>query len=151
VGGTGGGVTITIEYKDYGVKLDFKPVILDDHRLRLTLSPSVSDIDPAHSVLISGFDIPGFITRSETTTTDMLSGDTLSIGGLLQTTNTKVVNRLPILGDLPILGPLFRSTDYQSGQTELIILVTPEIVDTTSRMHTTAEEGTPAATGTEGH
>jgi Flp pilus assembly secretin CpaC len=152
VGGTGGGgVTITIEYKDYGVKLDFKPVVLDDKRLRLTLSPEVSDIDPAHSVLISGFDIPGFITRSETTTTDMLSGDTLSIGGLLQTTNTKVINRLPILGDLPILGPLFRSSDYQTGQTELVILVTPEIMDTTARMHTTAEGGTAAATGTEAH
>jgi|LSQX01.1.fsa_nt_gb Flp pilus assembly secretin CpaC len=146
-----GGMTITIEYKQFGVLLKVKPVVLDDQRVRLMVAPEVSDIDRTKSVTIAGFNLPGFVTRRESTTTDMLSGDTLAIGGLLQTTTSTVINKIPILGDIPILGALFRSKEYIEGKTELVILVTPEILDTTARMHTTAAGGAEATPGTEGH
>ena len=144
-------MTITIEYKQFGVLLKVKPVVLDDQRVRLMVAPEVSDIDRTKSVTIAGFNLPGFVTRRESTTTDMLSGDTLAIGGLLQTTTSTVINKIPILGDIPILGALFRSKEYNEGKTELVILVTPEILDTTARMHTTAAGGAEATPGTEGH
>jgi len=146
-----GGITITIEYKQFGVLLKVKPVVLDDQRVRLMVAPEVSDIDRSTSVAIAGFNIPGFVTRRESTTTDMLSGDTLAIGGLLQTTSSTIIKKVPILGDIPILGALFRSKEYLEGKTELVILVTPEILNTTERMHTTAAGGAGVAPGTEGH
>ena len=149
--GTGGGLTITITYKQFGVLLRFKPVIINDRIVRLTMAPEVSDIDKSTSVTVSGFSIPGFVTRRETTTTDMLSGDTLAVGGLLQNTTTTVVNKIPILGDIPILGQFFRNKEFTQGKTELVILVTPEIISTTDRMHVTAAGGAGPVTGTEGH
>lgn len=127
-----GGLTVTISYKQYGVLLTVKPQIMENNMIRLMIQPEVSSIDKSNSVSISGFNIPGFVTRRERTVTDIRSGDTLGIGGLLQTTGTDVINKVPLLGDLPILGALFRNKEYQEGKTELVILVTPEIMDTSS-------------------
>ncbi len=125
---SGGATAITIEYKPFGVKLDVKPEIVGENRINLLVTPEVSDIDPSVSVVVAGLSIPGFRTRRESTTTEMISGDTLAIGGLIQSTVSKVINKVPVLGDIPILGQLFRSKEFQTGESELVIFVTPEIV-----------------------
>jgi pilus assembly protein CpaC len=122
------GVSITIEYKPFGVLLSVKPEVQPNGKIRLTVSPEVSAIDEAQEVTIAGLGVPGFNKRAATTTVDIADGGTLAIGGLIQAEEAHVVNKLPILGDLPIIGQLFRSEDFTNGDTELIILVTPQIV-----------------------
>jgi pilus assembly protein CpaC len=127
-GGTGGAV-ITIQYENYGILLHFTPVVLGDGRIRLKIDPEVSDLDYAHGVTIGGFVVPGFTTRTVDTTVELADGQTFSIAGLLNNQVSATTNSIPGLGDLPVLGALFRSVQYQRNQTELVVMVTPRLVE----------------------
>jgi Flp pilus assembly secretin CpaC len=129
-GGTGA-AAITVEYKDFGVSLKVKPTVLEgaggQPEINLALSPEVSSIDPASSVTISGISIPGFRTRRAETNVDVTPGSTLVIGGLIQRDVARITRKIPFLGDIPVLGHLFRSKEFSEGKTDLVIMVTPEI------------------------
>jgi pilus assembly protein CpaC len=128
-GGQAGGNAITIEYKEFGVRLDFRPVVLGDNRIRLHVAPEVSSLSDTGAVELQGFRIPAVVTRRAETTVELKSGETFAMAGLLQQTNEGRNTRVPGLGDLPILGALFRSTRYQRGETELVVLVTASLVE----------------------
>ncbi len=127
--GTGASTSITIEYKEYGVQLMFKPVVLGDNRIRLYAMPEVSQLTSVGSIRIGDFEVPALTTRRAETTIELKSGQSFAIAGLLQDNVTATNARLPGLGDLPVLGPLFRSVKYQHGETELIVLVTVNLVE----------------------
>lgn len=120
-----GGTTITIEYKEFGVRLKFVPIILGDGRIRLKVAPEVSDLDYANGVELSGFAIPAVTVRSLNTTVEMAEGQTLALGGLLNERVSATRTSTPGLGNLPIIGTLFRSVRYERNETELLVLVTP--------------------------
>jgi len=128
-GGTGsGGTAITIEYREFGVKLNFVPVVLGDGRIRLKVSPEVSDLDFTTAVRFNGFVVPGLTSRKVNTTVELAEGQTFAIAGLLNSQITANTDVTPGLGDIPILGALFRSVRYQRKETELVVLVTPRLV-----------------------
>ena len=120
---TGGAV-----FKDYGVTLRFSPVVLSEGRILLHLATEVTEIDTQTAATVFGTLVPGFLTRKNETTVEIPSGGSIASAGLLQTTSRQVINGLPVLLDLPVLGALFRSRDYQRQETELMIIVTPYIV-----------------------
>ena len=128
-GGAGGSNSVTIQYKEYGVRVTFRPVVLGDGTIRLYAAPEVSTLSDIGSVDISGFKVPALITRKAETTLELNSGQTFAMAGLLQNTTEAVNSRIPGLGDLPILGPLFRSVRYQKKETELVVLVTATLVE----------------------
>ena len=119
---------VTIEYKQYGVGLAFTPVVLADGRISMRVRPEVSEISSAGSVTLNGFVVPALTTRRAETTVELGSGQSFMLAGLLQNRNNNSVQKAPFLGDLPILGALFRSTSYQRNETELVIIVTPYLV-----------------------
>jgi pilus assembly protein CpaC len=123
-----GGSTITIEFKEFGVALAFTPTVLDDDLINVIVSPEVSRIDPTNSVRIQGFEIPGLTTRRATTTVELRDGQSFAIAGLIQSDFQDTVRQFPVLGDVPVLGALLRSSDFQNAQTELVIIVTPHLV-----------------------
>jgi pilus assembly protein CpaC len=125
----GGGSSITIEYKDYGVKLKFTPVVLGNGTIRLKVQPEVSELDYSNAVQFNGYVAPGLTTRTVVTTVEMGEGQTFAIAGLLNNSVNAASNVTPILGDLPIIGTLFRSMSYQRNETELVVLVTPRLVN----------------------
>ncbi len=118
----------TVEFKQYGVSLAFTPVVLGDGRINMRVRPEVSQLSASGSVQISGISIPALTTRRTETTVELGSGQSFAIGGLLQNSVNDTVNKVPGLGDLPVLGPLFRSTQFQHNESELIIIVTPYLV-----------------------
>lgn len=124
----GEGESDTVEFKEFGVLLEFTPVVIDEDIIQLTLNMEVSAIDTA--VQIQGF--PGLTTRRAVTVVEMRDGQSMAIAGLLQDDFTDSVAQTPWLGDVPILGALFRSTDFSRRQSELVIIVTPHIVAPTS-------------------
>ncbi len=126
-GGSSAGA-ITIEYKEFGVNLEFTPLVLPDQRIRLTVAPEISARDETRGLTTASGFVPAITTRRVQTTVELEGGSTIAIAGLLQDEVRGVSSQIPGLGDLPILGPLFRSVDYQRQRTELVILVTPEIV-----------------------
>jgi len=127
--GGGGGGTISVEWKAYGVILKVEPTILEGgEKINLTISPEVSSLDYSNSVTISGFVLPAMRQRKATTVVTMDNGGTLVLGGLIQHDEAKALSKLPILGDLPVIGALFRRRQFTSGESELVILVTPQIV-----------------------
>ncbi len=127
--GSGGSApTITVMYKPFGVALAFTPVILANGRISLRVRPEVSQVSATGQVQINGFTIPALTTRRAETTIELGSGQTFALGGLLQNNIADTVNKVPGLGELPVLGPLFRSTQFQRNETELVILVTPYLV-----------------------
>ena len=119
---------ISIEWKEFGVNLDVTPKIGADDTITLKVAPSVSGLDFANGITISGFEVPALRTRRAETSVQVKNGETVVIGGLLQTDTSSTVKKIPILGDIPVLGHLFRSTSKEKAETELIIFVTPEIV-----------------------
>ncbi|HEX8937427.1 MAG TPA: type II and III secretion system protein family protein [Sphingomicrobium sp.] len=119
---------VSIEYKQYGVGLAFTPVVLADGRISMRVRPEVSEISDAGSVKLNGFSVPALTTRRAETTVELGSGQSFMIAGLLQNHATNSIDKAPFLGDLPILGALFRSTQYQRNETELVIIVTPYLV-----------------------
>jgi pilus assembly protein CpaC len=130
--GASGVATISIEYKEFGIKLAFEPEILSEDLVKLTVAPEVSNLDYSNAITLSGFEIPAMRTRRASTTLDMLEGQTLALAGLLNEVTEKVVTGLPFLKDIPILGILFSSQRYQKQESELLILVTPHVIDPTT-------------------
>jgi pilus assembly protein CpaC len=119
---------VTIEYKQYGVGLAFTPIVLEDGRISMRVRPEVSELSDAGSVTLNNFKVPALTTRRAETTVELGSGQSFMIAGLLRNTNSNSINKAPLLGDLPIIGALFRSTKYQRQETELVIVVTPYLV-----------------------
>ncbi|MCF8709401.1 type II and III secretion system protein family protein [Rhizorhapis sp. SPR117] len=127
-GGTDGGNNITIEFKPFGVSLGFTPTVLEDGVINLVVEPEVSSIDPSASVTINGLVIPGLQTRRASTTLELRDGQSFAIAGLLRKDFQDTVRQFPILGSIPIIGSLFRSSGFQKSETELVIIVTPRLV-----------------------
>jgi len=125
---SGGGYITTVEFKPYGVNLTFTPKVMADGRISLAVSPEVSDLDFSNSVTIDGATIPSLSTRSAKTMVELGSGQSFVIGGLLRTTGGNTLTKTPGIGDVPVLGALFRSNSYRRNETELIIVVTPYLV-----------------------
>ena len=127
-GGLNGQPAITVEFKTFGVSLAFTPTVLSDSTINMIVEPEVSEIDPTASLTLNGITIPGLRTRRVSTTLELRDGESFAIAGLLQHDTKVNISQLPILGSLPIIGALFRSTRYQKGETELLIIVTPHLV-----------------------
>ncbi len=119
---------VTIEWKTYGVSLAFTPTLIGEDRINLHVRPEVSQLSDAGSIVLSGFTIPGLTTRRAETTIELASGQSFAIAGLLNNNQTQTINKYPFLGDMPVLGQLFRSTRFQNDETELVIIITPYIV-----------------------
>ncbi|SEF11123.1 pilus assembly protein CpaC [Burkholderia sp. WP9] len=132
---------ISVEFKQFGVKLDFTPTVLNDHRISLKVRPEVSQIDTSVSVTTGGITVPGLSVRRADTTVELGSGQSFAIGGLLQSNTTDIISQIPGMGSIPILGKLFSSTNYQNNKTELVIMVTPYLVEPTdpSKLRTPLE------------
>ena len=129
VQGTGGGTSISIQWKEFGVRLKFRPTVLGDNSIRLHVAPEVSDLSNDGAVVIQGFSIPSIVSRRVETTLELDSGQTFLMAGLLNRRNQGRNSRIPALGEVPILGSLFRSSRYQQGETELAVLVTAWLVE----------------------
>lgn len=128
-GGAGATTSITIEYREFGVRLRFKPVVLGDNTIRLNVAPEVSELSDKGAVTIQGFQVPSLLTRRAETTLELKSGQTFALAGLINQRADARNSRVPGFGDLPILGPLFRSVRYNMGETELIVMVTADLVE----------------------
>lgn len=122
------GNAITVEFKPFGVSLAFTPTVLGGDVINLVVEPEVSSIDPSAAVTINGLTVPGLQTRRARTTLEVRDGESFAIAGLLRDETQANTRQLPLLGSLPIIGSLFRSTSYQRGETELLIVVTPRLV-----------------------
>src|SRR5207302_9797399 len=127
--GGGGATAITIDYPECGVRLRFVPIVLGDGRIRLKMTPEVSDLDFSSPLTIQGSKIPIVNKRTVTTTVELGDGQTFAITGLLNNNVNASRDVTPLLGDLPILGTLFRSVRYERNETELVVLVTPRLVE----------------------
>lgn len=119
---------ITIDFKTFGVSVDFTPTILDANHLNLKIRPEVSQLSTQGAVQLSGFTIPALTVRRAETTVELGSGQSFALAGLLQNTTEQDVSKIPWLGDVPVLGALFRSDQFQHNETELVIIVTPYLV-----------------------
>jgi len=120
----------TVEYKPFGVSLNFTPTIIGKNRIAMHVKPEVSEISGINSAAGSdGFSYPSFVVRRVDTTVEVGSGQTFALAGLFQQNMTRNLEKVPVLGDTPILGSLFRSERYQKRETELVVLITPYIVN----------------------
>lgn len=119
---------VSVEYKQYGVSLAYTPTVLSDGRISLRVRPEVSQLSAAGSVTIGGVQIPALTTRRAETTVELGSGQSLMIAGLLQNTHDNSIDQTPGLGNVPILGALFRSNGFKRNETELVIVITPYLV-----------------------
>ncbi len=128
VQGAGVNLALTIIFREFGVRLDFVPTIVDEKHIRLELAPEVSALDFSNGINISGFRIPGLTSRKAKTTLELADGQSFALAGLLSNDLTKVNAKMPVLGDLPILGYLFKSERYQRNETELVFLCTVRLV-----------------------
>jgi len=127
--GGAGATVVTIEWKKFGVGLVFTPIVLDEGKIALKVAPEVSELDfTTAPVIIAGLQIPGLRVRRTATHVEVKDGQTFAIAGLLSDTHRNAISKFPVLGDIPILGALFRSSKYQKNETELVILVTPRLV-----------------------
>lgn len=120
--------TVSIEFKQFGVSLAFTPTVLQDGLINLVVAPEVSELDQAAGVILNGFNIPGLKVRRAKTSLELRDGQSFAIAGLIQSDFTDTVRRIPLLGNVPIIGALFRSTNFKRNETELVIVVTPRIV-----------------------
>jgi pilus assembly protein CpaC len=121
------GVT-TVQFKKFGVQLGFTPVVLDQRRLSITVTPEVSELNFANGLTLQGVTVPSINTRRASTVIELEDGQSFAVAGLLRDQVREVVSKYPVLGDIPILGALFRSSQFQKNETELIIVVTPHLV-----------------------
>jgi pilus assembly protein CpaC len=120
--------TVAIEYKKFGVELYFTPVVLSNEQINIKVTPKISELDFSTAIQFSGFVIPGLSTRGTSTTIELGDGQSFAIAGLLQENVRDVLRKFPLLGDIPVLGTLFRSREFQKSETELVIIVTPRLV-----------------------
>ncbi len=130
--GAGISASITIDWKQFGVSLNFTPTILSNGRIALHVAPEVSQLAPQQGVTIQGVTVPGITTRRADTTVELGSGQSFAIAGLLQNQTQQQLQAYPWISDIPIVGALFRSTAFQRGETELVIIVTPLLVEPVS-------------------
>ncbi|HSL03856.1 MAG TPA: type II and III secretion system protein family protein [Nitrospiraceae bacterium] len=119
---------ITIQYKKFGVGLSFTPTVLANNRISMAVAPEVSELDFTNALQIQGFNVPTIVTRRAMTVVELADGQSFAIAGLLRDNMRETIAKFPVLGDIPILGALFRSSRYQKNQTELVIIVTPRYV-----------------------
>jgi pilus assembly protein CpaC len=119
---------ITVEWKPFGVSLAFTPTVLADGVINLIVQPEVSSIDPTASIVVNNLTIPGLQTRRAKTVVEMRDGESFALAGLLRKDFQDTVRQVPLLGSIPIIGTLFRSTGFQHEETELVIIVTPRLV-----------------------
>jgi pilus assembly protein CpaC len=127
-GSSNNSTSISVEFKTFGVGLAFTPNLLDAGRINLRVRPEVSQLSSAGAVTLSGFTIPALTTRRAETTVELGSGQSFVIAGLLQNNTTQDISKVPLLGDLPVLGALFKSDRFRRNESELVIIVTPYIV-----------------------
>jgi pilus assembly protein CpaC len=120
--------TVTVEYKKFGVELAFVPTVLSRGIINLRIEPSVSEPDFTNTVTIQGTIVPTFTVRNTRTTVELRDGQSFAVAGLLQTKNTRAISQVPWIGSIPVLGALFRSSDYQQQETDLVVIVTPHLV-----------------------
>jgi len=125
IGGTGA-ITTNVQFEEIGVKLDFAPIVLKDGFINLKIDPvEVSTIDPATPTILSQGQFPIINKRSTSTVVDLKEGDSLILSGLISSTASRAISKFPILGDIPIIGALFRSKNFQNNESELIVIITP--------------------------
>jgi pilus assembly protein CpaC len=124
----GGSTAVTIEFKEYGIRLNFIPTITPRETIRLQVAPEVSALDFSHAVTISGFEVPAITSRKVNTEVELKDGQSFIIGGLLDNEENETFDKIPFLGDIPILGKFFQSMTRTKTNTELIVIVTPEMV-----------------------
>jgi pilus assembly protein CpaC len=136
-----GANSVTIMFKEFGVRLSFTPTVLGGDLVHLKVRPEVSSLDFANAVNIDGFRVPALSTRRTETEVELRDGQTFAIAGLLNNTLTNTMSKIPGIGDIPILGNLFRSKAHQKNQTELVVMITPVII---KRGQMGASEGLPA-------
>jgi pilus assembly protein CpaC len=120
--------SITIEFKQFGVGVEFAPTVLAEDRIHLEVSPEVSEPSIALGTAAGGVFTPGFVTRRASTSVELADGQSFAIAGLLSENVSEFVEKVPLLGDIPVLGHLFRSQDFQRDETELVLIVTPHLV-----------------------
>jgi pilus assembly protein CpaC len=132
-GGGGSGTSVTIQFKEYGVRLNFKPTIIDEDHIRLELEPEVSTIDFANGVRFQGFVVPALRTRRAHTGVELRDGQSFALAGLLDNSETRNISKVPVVGDIPIIGNLFKSTQFQKNETELVFIVTADLVKPVNR------------------
>ncbi len=125
--------TVSIIFKEYGVRLNFKPTIIDEDHIRLELEPEVSTIDFANGVKFDGFLIPALRTRRAKTGVELRDGQSFALAGLLDNNESRTLSKVPVLGDIPVLGALFKSKNFQKNETELIFIVTAQLVKPVNR------------------
>jgi len=119
---------VAIEYKPFGVGLSFTPRVVGNDRISMEVFPEVSELDYTNAVTISNYVIPAMTTRRAKTTVELSSGQSFAIAGLIKNNMRETVKKYPVIGDIPILGALFRSSEYQKNESELVIIVTPTLV-----------------------
>ncbi len=140
---------VTVEYKKFGVGLEFTPTVLADGLIALDIAPEVSSVDKSASVALgNGISVPGFVVRRAQTSVDLKNGQSFMMAGLLQTENNMINQAVPGLGKLPVLGPLFSSKAYQRRETDLVIIVTPYLVkpiDPSKQPRLPTDESVPAS------
>jgi pilus assembly protein CpaC len=124
----GGTNAVTIQFRQFGVRLNFIPTLMPSGTIRLQVAPEVSVLDYANGITISGFTVPGISVRNVNTDVELMEGQSFAIGGLLDRNETKLLNKIPFIGDIPILGKLFQSRTLTKSNTELMVIVTPQIV-----------------------
>jgi pilus assembly protein CpaC len=127
-GGAGTVPVITVQYQPFGVQLAFTPTVLDNGIINLRLAPSVSELNFAQAITISGFNVPSINKREARTTVELRDGQSFSIAGLLQADNRRNISQLPWIGSVPVLGALFGSKQFQEVETDLVVVVTPHLV-----------------------
>ncbi|WP_395352697.1 type II and III secretion system protein family protein [Variovorax sp. UC122_21] len=125
--------TTTIEYKPFGIGLTLTPTVLSNDRIVLKVAPEASDLDYTNSLSISGVAVPAITTRRADTTVELGDGESFIIGGLVSRTTTSNADKVPLLGDIPVLGTFFKQNKYQMNEKELVILVTPHLVKPIAR------------------
>jgi len=129
----GAGNSVAIIFKEFGIKLRFTPSIARNGAIRLAVKPEVSTLDFANGLVIAGFEIPSLRTRRAETEVELREGQHLAIAGLLDNEATKNLTKIPILGDIPVLGELFRSRSVRQRRTELLVIITPQLVMATDK------------------
>jgi pilus assembly protein CpaC len=124
----GGSTSFAVTYKEYGIRLGFQPMIENNGEIYLRVLQEVSQLDYANAVVLQGFRIPALKTRKAESGLQLADGQTFVLAGLIDSKISKEISKIPLLGDIPILGALFRSTRYKNEETELMVMVTPKIV-----------------------
>lgn len=126
---TGGATAVTIEWKEFGVRLNFTPVVEENNSITLKVNPEVSQIDFSNALTLSGYVVPTLISRKASTTVNLNAGEHLVIGGLKQMEKVKSVQRVPVLGRIPLLGFFFTNTRTENVERDLLVVVSPELVE----------------------